>query len=239
MENKKNNDFRFYIVLLIILSLSILVLGLSYSKESGTNYYEGASENINNLKIVYANSKKIQTPAVSLKNYMDATEYPFSVTNESKNDSYYELDIICDDCYGNGYYYSIDGILEEDLMPYGKEKDHVTHSLRVFNPNKAINNISYRIRKIKKDSFEYLINKDLNTVIDGDNYKFKEGTNNYVMKDGILYRVSEIKNDMVICNIVDEYLDVQEKVLTFNKTLGVLRGNGFVESPYEVNYESQ
>ena len=249
MEQKKVPSIRFYMVLLIVLSLSILILSLSYSKESGNTYYENVVTNEDNLKIVYANGKDIKGSTMALRNYMKVSEKSFSVTNQSKDNSYYELDIICDDCYNNGFYYSLDDaepvllkdrvILEEDLNGYGQEKDHVTHSLRVFSPDKVINNMSFNVTKIRKGSFEYHINKDTNVISNRSGYAYRnDAVNNYVLNSGILYRVIEIKNDKVICEATQEVPEGVESKFSFNKNSMVVKGNGLVESPYEVNYES-
>ena len=249
MEHKKVPSIRFYLVLLIVLSLSILILSLSYSKESGNTYYENVVTNEDGLKIVYANGKDLKGSTMALKNYMKVSEKSFSVTNQSKEDSYYELDIICDDCYNNGFYYSIDDaepvllkdrvILEETLAGYGQEKDHATHSLRVFSPDKVINNISFNVRKITKGSFEYYLNKDTNVISNRSGYAYRnDAINNYVFNNGVLYRVVEIKNDKVICEAAQEVAEDSARTFSFNKNLMVVKGNGLVESPYEVKYES-
>ena len=185
---------------------------------------------------------------MALKNYMKVSEKSYSVTNEDKNESYYQLNIICDDCYSNGYYYSIDNaepvelkervLLEETLDGYGKEKDHVTHSLRIFSPDKVTSNISFNITKITKGSYEYYLNKDVNVIVNGSGYAYRnDAINNYVLYNGILYRVTGIKKDMVTCEAVDEVPE-ENRIYSFNKNSIVVRGNGLVESPYEVNYES-
>ena len=247
MEQKKMSLARFYVPLLIILSLSVLILSLSYSKESGNTDFAAAIIKESNLKIVYANGVELRSPVIKLKDYMTATQYAFSITNEGKNTNYYELDIICEDCYDNGYYYSIDGkepvlitnrvILEEDFGKYGSNNDHVSHTLRVFSPDKAVNNMKYRIRVINRESIEYAINKDNSVRVEDNKYTFsEEATSNYVLKDGALYRITDIKNDMVSCMAVDENNEL--KGITFNKKMKVLNGNGLLESPYEVDYES-
>ncbi len=248
MEHRKVPSVRFYLVLLIILSLSILVLSLSYSKESGKTYYENMVANKDNLKIVYSNGNEIKGSTMALKNYMKVEEKTYSVTNEDKEESYYQLNVICDDCYNNGYYYSIDGaepvelkervILEENLDGYGKEKDHVTHNLRVFSPDKVTSNVSFNITKIVKGSFEYYLDKDTNVIVNNSGYAYRNNAiNNYVMNNGILYSVVEVKKDMVICEAAQEIEDEKYQIFSFNKNSIVLRGNGLVESPYEVNYE--
>ena len=247
MEQKKMSLARFYIPLLIILSLSILILSLSYSKESGNTAFEATVIKENNLKIVYANGIDLKNPVVKLKDYMNANVYTFSITNEGKNNNYYELDIICNDCYDNDYYYSIDGaepilitnkvLLEEDLEKYGSNNDHVTHSLRVFSSSKAVNNMKYRIRTINKNSIEYYINKDNSVIIEDNKYIYKEDSiSNYVLKDGELYRIENVKNDMVSCRAYDENNEL--KGITFSKKMELVNGNGLLESPYEVKYES-
>ena len=247
MEQKKMSLARFYVPLLIILSLSILILSLSYSKESGNTAFEATIIKEGNLKIVYANGTDLKNPVIKLKDYMNANEYSFSITNEGKNSNYYELDIICDDCYDNDYYYSIDGkepvliknkvLLEEDFEKYGSSNDHVTHSLRVFSPSKAVNNMNYRIRVINRKSIEYYINKDNSAIVEDNKYIYKDDSvSNYVLKDGALYRIVDIKNDMVSCSAVDENNEI--KGITFSKKMELLNGNGLLESPYEVNYES-
>ena len=247
MEQKKMSLARFYVPLLIILSLSILILSLSYSKESGNTDYDGSVIKENNLKIVYANGTELKSPVVKLKDYKNATEFYYSITNEGKNNNYYELDIICDDCYGKGFYYSIDGgepveitskvLIEEEFEKYGSLNDHVSHSLRVFSPDKAVNNMKYQVRTINRNTIEYAINKDNSVMIVDGKYVYRDDTiSNYVIKDGILYRITDIKNDMISCSAVDENVEI--KGITFSKKMDLAFGNGTIESPYEVNYES-
>ncbi len=50
MEQKKMSLARFYVPLLIILSLSVLILSLSYSKESGNTDFAAAIIKESNLK---------------------------------------------------------------------------------------------------------------------------------------------------------------------------------------------
>ncbi len=246
MERKKMSLARFYIPLLIILSLSILILSLSYSKESGNTDFAATVVKEKGLKIVYASGTNLKNPVINMTNYMEATENAFSITNERNDDNFYELDIVCDDCFNKDYYYSIDGkepvlitnrvLLEEDFSMYGSKNDHVSHSLRVFSPTKAVN-IEYRIKVIDRKTIEYAINKDNSVVIEDNNYIFDDSSiSNYVLINDDLYRIIKIKNDVVSCKAVDE--DNEFRKISFSKKIEVLKGNGFLESPYEVDYES-
>lgn len=150
------SEKRFYIPLVIILCLSVLLFGVSYSKESGKINYTKAAVNKDGLKIVYDNGNFINVHNSTNPNkYQKITGNIVSITNESKKNKEYLIKIKCDNCFNKEIYYSLDKkapqilnseiIYQGTLSKYGTEDDHVSHELKFFTPKTYNEDIKYEI----------------------------------------------------------------------------------------------
>lgn len=194
---------RFYIPLVIILCLSVGLLGLSYSKESGVSNFNNIVRKDNNIKVIYEQNNTTKSEILkNVDNYLTVSEHKFSVVNLGKQKENYLIKLSFDKDYNDiKFYYSIDGktpvlldkdiIYENSLEKYGTVGDFVTHSLRIFADKEYDGNVTFMVKNIDEKDLEYKILSSISTYKDdkGDYRYFGEEVNNYLKYNEELYRI--------------------------------------------------
>ena len=104
------SKIKFYLSLLVIFSLSAILFGISYSKETGVSNYTSLVQVNDELKVAYNKGNEISIDKVIAKDeYEKAPIYSMGITNLSKEKATYVIDVVCYDCFSNNVYYSLDG----------------------------------------------------------------------------------------------------------------------------------
>lgn len=134
---------RFYIVIFCVLSCSVLLLGMSYSKNSNDSTDTGLIESSNNnFRVVYSTDKNLDT--------RDNNKLRISLVNKKSTDTHYALYLKeVDNKAVQGVYYSInDGedylvtdnvIYLGELSKYGTNGDMLAFNLTL----KGLDNYSF------------------------------------------------------------------------------------------------
>ena len=133
---------RFYIFTFVILSLTIVLFGVSYSKDSGEVQYTTFNTNKNNLKVIYEKNNVFKVETVSkIDDFENLDASLVNVVNLNKKKVSYAL-YVMDDKAINKVYYSIkDGekaLIDDkivylgDLDSFGTMGDSNSLKLRFF-----------------------------------------------------------------------------------------------------------
>jgi len=219
---------RFYIILFLVFSLSAILLGITYSKESDIDIndilYE---ENTSEVKIVYS-SENILTK--------DNSSLDFSITNKSEEKLYYtiKLNNLNDASYNYVLdnlenKYTTDKIYTGVINSYGTDSDVVTHTLDIISDNDykvkvdiVINKEQLLIETIKNS-------KDIYVDSDNNYRYYGENVNNYIDYDNSKYQIIGIINNkikLISTNYVkssynkdNEYLELEDYLASFKNEL--------------------
>lgn len=145
---------KFYVVLASLLICSVLLLGMSYSKQSSDNSDTGLIEtNTDNYRVVYSTEEALDT--------MKGNKVRFSLVNKKDSDTSYVLVLneVDEDAYEN-VSYTIDGVnyyaLTENsvnlgsLKAYGTDGDTGIYNVSLKSSNKYI--FDYYIEEVSYGS---------------------------------------------------------------------------------------
>lgn len=189
---------RFYIFTFILLSLTIVLFSVSYSKDSGEVQYTTFNTKKNNLKVIYENNNIFKVETVSkIDDFENLEANLVNVINLGKKKVSYAL-YIMDDKAINKVYYSIkDGekaliddkiIYLGDLNKFGKSEDTANLKLRFFSLEEYKEDLQIDIITINKDSLGYkVLAKDSTYNKNGVYYFYKN--DNYVKYKDNIYRI--------------------------------------------------
>ena len=211
---------RFYIPLVIVLTLSVVLLGMSYSKESGVSDYDAIVSKSDGIKVIYESKNVFSSEVLNdLTKYLEVKEYKFNIINLNKTKENYYIKVDLGEADKDiKFYYSLDGkepvllskdiILESTLEEYGSNGDYVTHSLRLFSDKAYDKSVSFSVKRSNINNLEYRILSGVNTYKDSDgNYRYYgDDVNNFIKYNDEIYRiiglvdgkvrlVSEVKNN--------------------------------------------
>ena len=75
---------RFYISIFIILSLTVVVLSATYSKDSGTSEYTSISKEVDNMKVTFENGELLSIDKVNKLNAEELKGSNISIVNKNK-----------------------------------------------------------------------------------------------------------------------------------------------------------
>ena len=205
---------RFYIVLFCVFSLSVVLLGLSYSKESGVNNEIYLADNTNDTyRVIFDNDNLIDTGSnntmtLSIIN-MKNEEFNYSIKLEELDDLKYK------DVYytiNNGEEIKLkDGVIElGTLNSYGSVGDQGTYQILIYSKCNALYNFKVSLNNKKINTLNYAITLSEQTYIDSDGNNRYYGTspNNYIKYNGVTYRIIGI-------------IDGKVKVISEDKGLGI------------------
>lgn len=218
---------KFYLIIIFVFALSALLLGMSYSKDSGNDLEFKLREKYdNNFRVVYSNDQVL----TNSNNKID-----FGITNITDTKQDYVIKLI-----NNGkkkVYYVLDGddervlndeiIFGSSLAKKGEDGDYVLHTLSVSGDE------GFRVKvevHLFDNSIEAYIKNSQEVYMDSkDNYRYYgERAFNYVLVDDVEYQIVGLINDKVRLvsnissypssyNLDDEYLSLEDYLLSFNK----------------------
>ncbi len=193
---------RFYIELFAIMLVSLLLLGMSFSKESGINAQMSLLEtSTDDIRMVYLNGKNMsmENPSnyISIINKKDE-EVTYQVCLREVNDVMdYDVQYSIDD--GESQKLEKGFVQEITLSPYGKDGDRIGFRLflNITNPD-----LSFRL-ELDEHKPNYFIDTIMN---DSHVYKDEEGNyryfgkdvNNYIYYDGSIYRMLGIIDGKIL-----------------------------------------
>lgn len=230
---------RFYVVLFSVLCLSVVLLGFSFAKESGTIdtsflHEEKASE----YRIVYSNGNILNT--VNNK----STLISFTNKKNESTDIYIKLEEKNKLEYKNVFYKINDGtehLLVDDLIKlgsfdaYGYDGDNQVYKLDVYTKDDAKYNFVIKIANSEeKKSINNIVNaikKDNSVYTDkkGNIRYYGESANNYILYNGKVHRIigvvgdkvkiiSEIQGLGVYDTSKGEYATLEDYLCTYNNS---------------------
>ena len=202
---------RYLFSIFIILSVSIILLSTSYSKESGTLLNNKVTkETINNLEITYSKSNLISS---NIDNFI-------SIVNKNSHSITYQIELIKIDESEEDIYYQLDNndikflnntniIYEEELSPYGTENDQITHRLNIIGNS----NNKYIIAIKEVTTLKNIIKHD-NNIYEKDNtyYYYGENPKNYIRYNNETYQILSLGDNLV-------------KIISLNKELNSFNEN--------------
>ncbi len=225
---------RFYIVLFCILSLSVVLLGFSFAKESGNNGLTSLeSGSTDEYRVVYSNNQRLDneendTVNISIINKMKEEAKFYLVLEEINNNSYDNL------------YYTIDSGTKKEMLSneiylgelnsFGTNGDFTNHTIKLIDNSDKYLEFKLSIKRYDKNDFSSLLKENDNVYIDDKgNYRFfgKE-VNNYIKYNDKVCRVIGLIDDKIkiICepealNVYDDtklYADIDDILLSFNNS---------------------
>lgn len=228
---------RFYVVVFSVLCLSVVLLGFSFSKETGTNDLSFLNEKeTDDYRAVYSNGNVLNTvnntsTVISITNRKSEL-VDIVVTFEEKNDLKYK----------NVFYKIGDGpehvLVEESiklgsLNAYGRDGDHRNFNIEIYTKDDSEYNFLIKINnKVEnKNTINNFVktSSQVYTDLDGDVRYFGENVNNYILYNDETYRIigivdgkikilSEIKDLGVYDTSKGEYASLEDYLLSFNNT---------------------
>ncbi len=214
-------------MLFFVFAISILLLGLSYSKDSGNDMELKINEMHDNyFRIVYS------TGDVLTK---ESNKVDFGITNITNKNQDYVIKLV--NSGDKKVYYSLDGetekaldkevIFTSSLSKYGTDGDYAMHRLSVngegsFNVRLSVSRLDRTLNTYIKDADNVF--KDKNN-----NYRYFGGTvNNYIKYENQVYQIIGLFGDKVrlvsgfskrpmMYNASKNFLSVEDYVLSFDK----------------------
>lgn len=211
------------------MGVSVLLLGMSYSKESDNDSNLELNEYFdNNLRVVMSSEYK----DITVSDYLTLD---VSVINRGDYDLTYNMNIIGQDL--DELYYQIDDgemfkvesslLYSDELSAYGTANDHNVHKLTIYNESNVDKTITINIKE-NKDLLVDIIKNDSDVYLDmEDNYRYYGAmVNNYIKYDNYTYRIIGVINNRVkiiseskIANIHDidneNYLSIYDYLKSF------------------------
>lgn len=228
---------RFYVIVFLVLCVSVLLLGFSFAKESGTNNIITLAEEItNDYRIIYSNSNHLKTDGnnttdISLINKKNESE-EYAIVFTELNDVdyknvYYRLDNGPTTLLENGT------INLDVLAPYGSDGDHVLHKLSIYTRDNSSYNFKIGIKTVEKNIFTNFIKNDSDVYLDNEgNYRYYGAVvnNNYIKYNEEIYRIigiidgkikliSEIKGLGVYDTTLGVYPTLKDYLYSFNNSM--------------------
>ena len=223
---------KLYFVIASVLFISIILLSISYAKESKYEKESSTYEiNEKNIKIIYQNNNHFKLNKNFINNITiinkDSKEITYGIfingiDNQEHSDIYYSINDKNKEKIKNGIIYI------GTLTPFGTSNDLNSHSLKIY-ANKELSNQEYtlEVRLINRELLSELIIIDKNTYKENNNYRyFGEDVNNYLTYENQLYRIIGIINNKI--RLISEpkvkdkfkntykYLTIEDYIASFN-----------------------
>lgn len=214
-------DKKYYISLFIIITLTIGLLSLSYSKNSDQLLsYSSDETTISNSRIIFSNKN-----IINLKN----KETDISIINNSSEKQSYYLIITNligsnEEVLVNDEVYNINEEYSFELNPVGNENDHNTINIKTMDSEAYKINIT---TKKTNNLYNALKSNDEVYIDNNQNYRyFGENPQNYILYNNELYRIvglidnqiELISNSIIRKNFNNEikYITINDYLLSFN-----------------------
>lgn len=214
MKNGDSMKKKFYFVLFSALCISALLLGLSYSKESGTNKETFLNQSkTDNFKIVASST---------VLNTFNESGTDISIVNKSNKESVVilnlELQKTDEEKEVKDVYYSINGseikkltnneITLGTLKNYGTNGDQATYNIKITSKSDEPIYYTYSIKKEEYSTLNETIRKS-NNIYEDENHNLRyygSNVNNYIKYENNKYRIVGIINNKVrlISSVLDE-----------------------------------
>ena len=212
--------------LIIVFALSALLLGLSYSKGSGTDRDVKLIQNYDDyFRIVYSTNRNLSKDNnkidFGITNITDKNQdYVIKLVNNEDKEVYYRLDSEEEKTLGKEI------IFTSSLSSKGTDGDYVMHSLEILNDNDfsvklEINVLDESLETYIKESKQVFTDKNGNYRYYGDN------VDNYIIVDGNTYRIvglfdKEVKVVSEPSNLshyltTNLYLSEEDYILSYDK----------------------
>ena len=196
---------KYYFIVLFVLILSILILGISFSKES-SNEMSAVVNEVNNdkLRIIYKNenlfklNKEFENDITIINNNSSNVRYAI-ILSEINGKKYENISYVID----NSEVKQVNdkGIIYiGKLNEYGFDNDLIIHHIKIFanNQNSSNYEFSLNIKVINENILDENIIFDENVYQENNNYRyFGNITNNYLKYDNQLYRILGLINDKI------------------------------------------
>lgn len=218
---------RVYVLLFFVFAISIFLLGLSYSKDSGNDMELKINEKIDKyFRVVYSTSDVLTS---------DMNKVDFSVTNVTDKNQDYVIKLI--NKGDTEVYYSLDGekerildkevIFTSSLTKYGTDGDYALHRLSVKGEDRF--NVSLSIGKLDRSLKTYIFNSDDVFKDNNGNFRyFGDNVDNYLKYNNKIYQiigvfgnkirlVSDFSKKPVMYVASKNYLSVDDYLLSFDK----------------------
>ena len=226
---------RFYISIFVILSLSVVVLSATYSKDSGTSEYVAINKDIDNLKVTYEHGELLDITKVNKLSVEALKGSNISIVNKNKVKAnvLIELNYLGDD----EVYYSIDNsnmrlIVDNakevvSLNEFGTEGDQKVFNIKVFSLHESNDKVSINISTLEDGFLKSNLVNDQQVYKDKDgNYIYYGKPNNYIKYNNKIYRIiGLINNKFKLLRFTEEledyrednsYLQLKDFLRTFN-----------------------
>lgn len=226
---------RFYISIFIILSLTVVVLSATYSKNSGTSEYTSISKEVDNMKVTFENGELLSIDKVNKLNVEELKGSNISIVNKNKTSTNALIDI---NYNGDAeVYYSIDGapikLIDENakevvnLKPFGEVGDQILINVKVFSKKDINDRVAIRVSSIQEDGLKYTMVNSNQVYKDGEgNYIYYGKPNNYIKYNDGVYRIIGLINNkfklvrfnesLEEYNENNNYITIRDFLRTFN-----------------------
>lgn len=217
---------RFYLLIIFVFATSALLLGLSYSKDSGNEMTLKLNQNYDDyFRVVYSTQQVL----TKTNNKID-----FGITNITGENQNYVIKLI-NKGKGN-VYYKLDGeeekvlgkeiIFKSSLKANGTDGDYVMHRLSV-NADKDFR-VKVEIALLDVSLKGALLESDQVFIDDNDNIRFfGEKVDNYIKYGDRVYRIIGLINDKFRLvsepmntakyDVTANYLALEDYILSFDK----------------------
>ena len=228
---------RFYILLVSIMLVSVVLLGFSYSKESGKNDNNFIAEiNKVNYRVVFSSDKKLNT--------VDNSKMEIGIINKDQKINNFALVLSeVDNKNVENVYYSIDGKPNQllvngiidlgELAPYGENGDFAFHTIEISSTSNYKFNMD--VQTIESKLLSNVIKRSEQVYRDdkGNERYYGEIVDNYLRYNNHLYRIIGLIDGKIklldtvdmglgIYNSSDEYPTLEDYLSSFdNKLLNI------------------
>ncbi len=223
---------KYYLVLILVLSVSVLLLGLSYSKDSSNNIYTSEFES-------YDHSLKISTSDnIKEVKVEDFISRDIGVINNGVVKATFVVEVLTNSLDGltysinNGEVQKLDDNIiytqELDALGADNDNDFTSFNIKIYNNTseaKVVTLKIYQQANLLKDKIVISPNVYKDEL---DNYHYYgDEVNNYVKYNNILYRIVGLMNNRIVLvedeiknstynPLEDDYLSIDDYLASFN-----------------------
>lgn len=149
---------RYYLILILVLSVSVLLLGMSYSSYSSDDKYVIEKEKIDELTVLYLNGKVLksgESTDIGITNLSDKNKafkiFIKEIIGNPDDEIYYELN-------GNDKQLLTNNtIIIDEISAYGTKDDYKLNSLTIYGKNSSI---KYVLDILEADNINEFINNE-------------------------------------------------------------------------------
>ena len=230
-----NMKRRFYVSIFVILTLTVVVLSATYSKDSGTSEYTSINKDIDNLKVTFETGELLNVVKVNKLSSDSLKGSNISIVNKNKD----KVNVLVELNYaGNDeVYYSFDNskmkLIGENakevvsLNKFGTEGDQKLFNIKVFSLSDVNDKVDIKVSILKEGYLKYDVVNNEQVYKDNEgNYIYYGKPDNYINYNNNVYRIIGLFNNKFklirFYNVVEEYkdnnnyLNIKDFLKTFN-----------------------